>query len=108
MVFNFCSQIFGIYIISKVHTIVTIILRYNHSLQFSKCGRKPVLLLGVLVMGGALASAGTLIRTADLEEILELNLGRTIAGYVVIGLVTLYISANTSTIAQVTSWVCSS
>ena len=59
-------------------------------------------------MGGALASAGTLIRAADLEEILELNLGRTIAGYVVIALVTLYISANTSTIAQVTLWVCSS
>ena len=53
-------------------------------------------------MGGALASAATLIRAVDLEETLELNLGRTIAGYVVIALVTLYLSANTSTIAQVT------
>ena len=73
-----------------------------------KCGRKSLLLLGVLVMSVALASAGTLIRAADLEETLELNLGRTIAGYVVIGLVSLYISANTSTIAQVISTVCSS
>lgn len=58
-------------------------------------------------MGGALASAGTLIRAADLEDTLELTLGRTIAGYVVIALVTVYISANTSTIAQVTLRVCS-
>ena len=111
MVFNFCSQIFGIYVISKVYIVwsyySTIIGYTTCFLQPFKCGRKPLLLLGVLVMGGALASAGTLIRAVDLEETLELNLGRTIAGYVVIALVTLYISANTSTIAQVISRVCS-
>ena len=112
MVFNFCSQIFGIFVISKVHicglTILDTITGHTTCfLQLFKCGRKPLLLLGVLIMGGALASAGTLIRAVDLEETLELNLGRTIAGYVVIALVTLYISANTSTIAQVISRVCS-
>ena len=58
-------------------------------------------------MGGALVSAATLIRAVDLEEILELSLGRTVAGYVVIALVTLFLSANTSTIAQVILRVCS-
>ena len=73
----------------------------NTNPQLLKYGRKPLLLLGALVMGGALVSAATLIRAVDLEETLELNLGRTIAGYVVIALVALYLSANTSTIAQV-------
>ena len=54
-----------------------------------------------MVMGGALAAAATLIRAVDLEETLNLSVGRTVAGYFVIALVTLYVAANTSTIAQV-------
>ena len=54
-----------------------------------------------MVMGGALASAATLIQATDLEETLELSLGQSVAGYAVIALVTLFVAANTSTISQV-------
>ena len=64
-----------------------------------KFGRKPLLLIGTMVMGGALAAAATLIRAVDLEETLDLSVGRTVAGYFVIALVTLYVAANTSTIS---------
>ena len=52
-------------------------------------------------MGGALALAATLIRAVNLEGSLELSVERTAAAYIVIALVTLFVCANTSTIAQV-------
>lgn len=58
-------------------------------------------------MGGALVTAATLIQAVDLEGALELSVGKTVAGYFVIALVTLFVSVNTSTIAQVISRVCS-
>ena len=64
-----------------------------------KCGRKPLLLIGTMVMAGALALAGTLVRALDLEGFAEPSVGRTVAGYFVIALVTVYVCANTSTIA---------
>ena len=64
-----------------------------------KCGRKPLLLIGTMVMGGALALAATLIRVLDLEGSAEPSVGRTVAGYFVVALVTLFVCANTSTIA---------
>ena len=52
-------------------------------------------------------TAATLIQAVDLEGALELSVGKTVAGYFVIALVTLFVSVNTSTIAQVISRVCS-
>ena len=53
-----------------------------------------------------MVAAGTIIRAVDLEGTVELSVGRTIAGYFVIVLVTLSVSANTATISQVIVKVC--
>lgn len=53
-----------------------------------------------------MVAAGTVIRAVDLEGTVELSVGRTIAGYFVIVLVTLSVSANTATISQVIVKVC--
>ena len=50
-------------------------------------------------MGGALVVAATLIRAVDLEGNSDLSVERTVAGYFVIALVTLFVSANTATIS---------
>ena len=58
-----------------------------------QCGRKPLLLLGTMVMGILLAMAAVLIQLFDLEEGTDLNIAQRTAGYFVIILICLFMAS---------------
>ena len=57
-----------------------------------QCGRKPLLLLGTMVMGVLLATAAALIQLFDLEEGTNLSTAQRTAGYFVIVLICLFMA----------------
>lgn len=58
-----------------------------------QCGRKPLLLLGTMVMGILLAVAAALIQIFDLEEGTNLSTAQRTAGYFVIILICLFMAS---------------
>ena len=58
-----------------------------------QCGRKPLLLLGTLVMGILLAMAAALIQLFDLEEGTNLSTAQRTVGYFVIILICLFMAS---------------